>query len=357
MSRLYGIGPKTAKIILDLVESPEWFFTSKLSDIKRVTGLPITTLSKMKRGLALEEACTIFAKHDRLNVKQLFITDETFPISLKECADAPIILYYKGQSLLQNHRLVAVVGMREPSSYGKNICQALIRQFSNTNIAVVSGLAHGIDTYAHKFCLQYNVPTIAVYGHGHDRVYPATNQELASKINDNGMSISEFPPGTKPDRENFPKRNRIVAGLCDATIVIESRKKGGSLITAGLANGYNREVFSFPGNITSEKSEGCNLLISNQLAHLITSADDFFKIMNWKKAPKVTRSANQTAISDNLTSVEKSIFDLMHGSNSVHLDVISDSLKLSTSELSYSLFQMELNGLIKSMPGKEFSLK
>jgi len=206
--------------------------------------------------------------------------------------DSPALLYYRGNADLNTSKVVSIVGTRSNSEYGKSVCEKLIEELAAQNVLIASGLAFGIDTIAHKAALKNNLPTVGVLAHGLDRIYPTQNKNLARQMTEQGGLLTDFISNTNPDKQNFPKRNRIVAGMCDAIIVIESGKKGGSLITAELANGYNKDVFAIPGKTTDSKSEGCNYLIRQNKASLITAAADLVELMNWVPKEHLQQKSN-----------------------------------------------------------------
>ncbi|MDG1333349.1 MAG: DNA-processing protein DprA [Crocinitomicaceae bacterium] len=306
----------------------------------------------MARKEALKTSEGIVSFIEKHEIKTVFYTDENYPKRLSECADAPLLLYQKGKDELQFERWVAVVGTRNATPYGKAICRELIQSFQGKNIVVVSGLALGIDSYVHQYCLEFDVPTIAVLGHGLDRIYPHKNRELAKSILQKGSLLTEFPPNTLPDRENFPKRNRIVAGLCDATVVIESNSKGGSLITADLANGYSRDVFAYPGSVFHASSQGCNDLIRSDKAHLIGSGRDFLELMEWNEVPVKKKAL---IIPPNLSPLQKEITSAI-GSSTIHIDELAEKTRLSLSTLNIELFDLLMGGSLNELPGKRYSL-
>lgn len=319
------------------------------------TGFSKGFIAKMERTEALNTAHGIVSFLKKHEIRATFFTDDDYPSRLSECSDAPLILYRKGAAPLNYPRWVSVVGTRNATPYGKAICRELIASFQGKNIVVVSGLALGIDSYVHQYCLEFDVPTIAVLGHGLDRIYPNKNRELAKNILKNGALITEFPPNTLPDRENFPKRNRIVAGLCDATIVVESNVKGGSLITADIANGYSRDVFAYPGNIFQSSSKGCNDLIRSDKAHLITSGKDFLELMDWntskvKEVPQVESKSYR-----DLSPVQQQITQAI-GSHSIHIDDLAEKTHMDLSALNIELFDLLMSGTLNELPGKRFAL-
>ena len=263
-------------------------------------------------------------------------------------------MYYKGNADLNNSKIVSVVGTRTPSEYGKHMTEKLIKDLSHSGVLVVSGLAYGIDVLAHKESLSNNLDTVGVLAHGLDRLYPAAHTNYAKKMVQQGGLLTEFMSQTNPDRENFPKRNRIVAGMCDALIVVESKRQGGSLITATIANAYNKDVFAFPGRADELLSEGCNGLIKSNKASLIESAEDLFYIMNWNEEKKQPKS--QIQLFTNLSDEEQFIIDCFKDKSQLHIDEICAFTQLPISKTSSHLLTLEFSNLVKSLPGKMFQL-
>ena len=350
LTLLNRVGPKKARKLLESLDNCEQLFTLSASTLRRKTGFSPTFLSKMGREEALRNAEGIVSFIEKHQISIIFYTDEDYPKRLSECPDAPLLLYQKGEKNLAHEHWVAVVGTRNATAYGKSICRELIQSFQGKGIVVVSGLALGIDAYVHEYCLEFNVPTIAVLGHGLDRIYPHKNRELAKSILQTGSLLTEFPPNTLPDRENFPRRNRIVAGLCDATIVIESNIKGGSLITADLANGYNRDVFAYPGNIFHSSCQGCNALIRSNKAHLITSGTDFLDLMEWNTS---TIQRIESPDLFDLSPIQQQITSAI-GTSTVHIDALAEKTRLNLSTLNIELFDLLLSGALNELPGKRF---
>jgi DNA processing protein len=282
LSFLFGIGPKKASILVSKLGSPEAVFTVDLRSLHHMSGISMNIIRQMNRTAALEIADRQIEFIEKNNIRTHFYLDVNYPRRLRHCDDAPLVLYSKGNFDTNPSRSVAVVGTRSATDYGKGLCEELIQEFKGTEIQVVSGMAFGIDICAHQLCVKHGIQTVGVLGHGLDRIYPQLHKRTAEQILEHGGLLTEFIPGTKPDRENFPMRNRIVAGMTDATIVIESKNSGGSLITAELANDYNRDVFAYPGNIGQIHSEGCNQLIRTNKAHLLTGGVQFLKEMGWQ---------------------------------------------------------------------------
>lgn len=353
LTQLFGFGPIKTKHLLNSVEKEEEIFNLPLKNLSEKTGISITSLKKMNREEALLKSESIYTNIQKSNIDFTFYTQPDYPRRLKQCEDAPLILYSKGKMDLNNTRFVAIVGTRDASDYGKRICSELIQQFAGSNIVVVSGMAYGIDIAIHQLCLQYDVKTIGVMAHGLEIVYPYMHRSTARKMLDSGGLLSEYPPQTKPDRENFPMRNRIVAGMCDATIVVESKIKGGSLITADLANDYSRDVFAYPGHVFDENSAGCNMLIATNKAHLIQNGKDFLTKMGWDLS---VRNPVQRSVFPCLSANEQKIVSLLEEKGHMNIDSVGMELNLPSSQLSVLLFQLEMNGIIVNIPGNRCQL-
>jgi DNA processing protein len=252
--------------------------------------------------------------------------------------------------------IISIVGTRNATDYGKQLCRQLIEELQQYNVLIVSGLALGIDVAAHKECLRLNMPTVGVLGHGLDRLYPSQNRVTADKMMENGGLLSEYPSGTNPDRENFPQRNRIVAGIADATIVIEAGIKGGALITAEIANSYNRDVFAFPGRLGDDYSEGCNFLIRNHKASLLTCVADLAFSLGWEK-PDHAKPVEQFVLPLDLSADERLIFDILQQHKMpLAIDDLTIKANMPTSLLAMNLLNMEMQGYIRSMPGKTYKV-
>ncbi len=354
LTLLNGIGPVKAKEILSRVNSVERLFSVSAPELSKITELKQSIIQKMNREEALLRSTFVVEHLNKNKISTFYFEDDNYPRRLLQCVDAPLLLYGKVNVDLNASKIVAVVGTRDATSYGRRLCDELIASFIDQNILVISGLALGIDAQIHKNCVDLGVSTIGVLGHGFDRIYPTQNRSLSEKMKMNGGLLTEFIPGTNPDRENFPKRNRIVAGLCDATIVVESKIKGGSLITANLANDYNRDVFAYPGSIHMETSQGCNKLIADQKAHLLQSPDDFLTMMNWKNEKK--KKDIQKALFHDLSETQAKITNIISLHQSIQIDVISLKTELPISQLNTELFHLEMNGIIQALPGKKYCL-
>ena len=274
LSCITGVGSVLARNLVSYCGSPEDVFSAKRKHLRKVPGIGPKTVELIENHRAFERAEKELAFINKYNIQALFLTDETYPKRLKNCFDAPVMLYFKGNADLNSGKVISVVGTRSSTDYGRDICRTLLAGLKVHNPLIVSGLAYGIDFLAHKEALKNSLSTVGIMAHGLDRIYPSPHRPLAEKMVASGGLLTEFVSGTAPDRENFPKRNRIIAGLADVVIVVEANIKGGALITAELANSYDRDVFAFPGRITDEYSSGCNHLIKTHRANLITKLAD-----------------------------------------------------------------------------------
>lgn len=352
LTLIKGVGDTLAKNMLLKFATAEEIFKASRKQILRIEGVGEKTADAILSTDALlhaEQHLDFIDKHD---IKVLFYTDNCYPRRLRNCADAPLLLYYKGTVDLNQARIVSIVGTRNATSYGKQLCKSLAETLKSYNVIVVSGLAHGIDAAVHKECVHQQIPTIGVLGHGLDRIYPHAHRELARQMNSNGGLLTEFLPGTSPERENFPKRNRIIAGMADVVIVVEASRKGGALITAELANSYHKDVFAFPGKTTDEFSEGCNFLIKTNRAGLIQHPKDLVYYMGWTdQDAKAVPIQIQLPIS--LSPEEQRVMEVLNHQE-VGIDELSFATSFPQSKLAIILLTLEMQGMIVCLPGKMF---
>jgi DNA processing protein len=283
----------------------------------------------------------------------LYYQDEKYPNRLKHCIDSPVLLFTSGTIDLNNRKIISIVGTREITSYGTEFCKKLIEDLAPLNPVIVSGFAYGVDIVAHKAAMENELQTIGVVAHGLNQVYPKVHKKYIAKMEENGGFLTEFWSTSNPEKENFVKRNRIVAGISEATIVIESAEKGGSLITANLANDYNRDVFAVPGRTSDKFSQGCNNLIKTQRANLLTSAADLIYILNWKLEQKEQKNI-QKQLFVTLENEEQKIYDYLLKNGKQLLDVIALDCDFPVFRISSILLNMELKGLVRPLPGKLF---
>lgn len=283
LTKIKGIGPKMGRILLAYIGSVEEIFRSSKKQLLTIPNIGEYIVNNIVSKSYLKDAEQEYNFIQKHGIEIVWIEDKGYPLRLKNCDDAPILLYYKGSARLNFPRVISIVGARNATPYGTKICEDFIQHLKDYDVHIVSGLAYGIDSLAHKDALKYHIPTIGVLGHGLDRIYPSAHRELASRMLKNGGLLTEFPTGTNPESQNFPMRNRIIAGLADVTVVIEASQKSDALITAEIANTYNRDVCAFPGAIDQRYSAGCNYLIKTHRAHLIRHAADLAYLMNWNK--------------------------------------------------------------------------
>jgi len=351
-----NIGDITAKKLIAYCGSAKQVFKEKKNVLSKVPGIGEANSQNIVQNtsfaLSLAEQELKFIEKN--NITPLFFLDDKYPKRLVHCEDGPVVLYTQGNVNFNQQKVISIVGTRKATDYGISFCEQLIKDLIPHQPLIISGLAFGIDVCAHKAALQNNIQTLGIIAHGLDRLYPKAHHSTAKKMIQNGGLATDFRSGTNPDRENFPKRNRIVAGLSDLTIVIESSKKGGSLITAGLANDYNRDVFALPGRIHDKQSEGCNNLIKSNRAHLIQSVKDIEYIMGWQASTKV--KAKQTQLFAELSSDEKTLTDILLGKDKIAIDSIALEAKFPMSKTASLLLELEFNGIVKSLPGKMYRL-
>ena len=278
-----GIGNHIIRQLISYCGSAEKVFKTSKGKLRKIPGIGDVTAEAIVKGKPFAAAEKEWRKAEREKSQLIFFVDKNYPSRLKQIPDAPSLLYSKGNIDFENPKSVAIVGTRKSTDYGRECVELLVAGLQKHGALIISGLAYGIDIQAHKQALKNNLPTIGVMGSGIDVMYPASHIETAKKMFVNGGVVSENPMGTKPDAHNFPARNRIIAGLCDVLVVVEAAHKGGALITAEIANSYNKDVMAFPGNVGRSYSEGCNSLIKSNRAHLITSVKDLEYVMNWSE--------------------------------------------------------------------------
>lgn len=355
---LPGIGPVLARNLVSYCGGVEMVFKTSRARLERIPGIGkerAAAIMKNKGKIKAEEEVCYLKKE---NVRFLFYLDKDYPKRLQHCEDAPVGIFCKGKTDLNPMRSLAIVGTRHMTDHGKEMTMKLIRQLKEYDVTIVSGLAYGIDSVAHREALKNQLPTIGVIANGMKHLYPADHRALAEQMQKNGGLVSEYPSWQKAEVDNFPARNRIVAGLTDGVLVIESAEKGGALITADLANGYNREVMAVPGRITDRYSSGCNQLIRQNKAALITSANDIAELMNWTRAGEEKAQAPvwQPSLFENRPPDEMEIlFRLKTGKQAI--DELSVTTGIHTAKLSSLLLKMEFDGLVRGLPGKIFELK
>lgn len=355
LSLIPGVGCKTAKALIAYLGSVEAIFDARPAHIKKVPGIgEVLTRNIIEhRDLDRGKKELDFISRHRISVQSYL--DENYPKRLKRCEDAPLLLFSKGSINWNAEKVVAVVGTRNATDYGKRMCDELVAGMSQRDgYVVVSGLAYGIDSAAHKACLQHGVETWGILGHGLDQIYPKLHRSLAEKMLAQGGLATDFVSGTSVERANFLRRNRIIAGLADVTIVVESAEKGGSLVTADIAWSYNREVFAFPGRSIDQFSAGCNDLIRRNKAGLIQSLEDLEYAMGWQSGPAQSPNLQKQLFVDLNEEEEKLVAQLTN--EPVYIDQLSQQLQMSSAKVSALLLGLEFKGLVTSLPGKTYRL-
>lgn len=347
-----GIGDINAKKLISHCGSAQAVFEEKPGNLEKIIGIGSYVIQSLKNSSVLQKAEKELTFINKNNITVSSFLDEDYPEKLKHCVDGPILLFQKGKINLKNKRIISIVGTRRITNYGKSFLTEFINDIKKFDPIIVSGLAYGIDIYAHQLALKNNLQTIAVLAHGLNNIYPKTHKKEALKMQENGGLISEFWSDSNPDRENFVKRNRIVAGLSEATIVVESASKGGSLITADIANSYNRDVFAVPGRTSDIYSNGCNQLIKSNKAAMITSVKDLEYILNWKTEQKPKVIQKQLFI--DLDEQEQNIYDYLLKKGKQNLDVIALDCQYPIYKTATVLLHLELKGVAKPLPGKMF---
>ena len=350
---LEGIGPTSAKKLVSYCGSVEGVFKESKAALSKIPGIGTERAGLIKKSNPVERAEQELRFISENNIGIHFYLDKNYPFRLKNCDDGPLILFSRGNVTFDFDRTLSIVGTRNATQYGTDFTRKFIEDVKGFGPQIISGLAYGIDINAHKHALKNDLSTIAVMAHGLDTIYPALHRSIATDMMKTGGIISEFYSGTNADRENFPKRNRIIAGMSDAVIVVESAFKGGSMITADLGNQYNRDVFAVPGRVTDGYSEGCHRLIKSHRAHIFTGIRDLEYIMGWEKEklPSQMHLQAATALSND---EERMVKILKEGSCT--MDILARKSDMSISQASSLLLNLEFNGIVKSLPGKVFEL-
>lgn len=348
-----GIGPKLVKQLISYCGSATEVFKRPKGKLQLIPGVGPTTAQSLVKGRSFGLAEKEALKAHKENTDILFYIDKEYPTRLKSIDDAPTMLYFKGDCNLNHRKIVGIVGTRQATAYGKKIVEQIVEDLVPHEAMIVSGLAYGIDIHAHRQALKRQLPTVGVMGSGIDVIYPGNHSDVARKMMDNGGLITENCFGTKPDAHNFPSRNRIIAGMCDALIVVEAAESGGALITADIANSYNKDVFAVPGNIGQTFSEGCNKLIKTNKAALFMSVKDMEYLMNW--SPGIGETVK--AIDIELTADEHQVVDAIMGKgSSMQIDELSWKTGIPPGALATLLLHLEFKGVIRSLPGKLYQL-
>jgi len=352
LQKVEGVGDIVAKKLIVHCGTAENVFKSKASQLKSIDGIGNAVLQKLKDKTVFEKAAAELDFIQKNNIDWCAFQDSDYPERLKHCIDSPVLLFTSGNINIQKKRIISIVGTRQITSHGAEFCRNLISELAPLDPVIVSGFAYGVDIVAHQAALENNLQTIGVVAHGLNQVYPKIHKRYVAKIEENGGFMTEFWSSSNPEKENFVKRNRIVAGISEATIVIESADKGGSLITANMANEYNRDVFAVPGRTSDKFSQGCNNLIKTQKANLLTSAADLMYILNWNLDTKSKPVQKQLFVS--LNDDEQKVYDFLQKNGKELLDIIALQCEFPIYKIASLLLDLELKGVVRPLPGKLF---
>lgn len=355
LTQVPNIGAVQAKLLVEQFGDAAAVFKAKKKDIAAIENIGEVRAKAIKSFTEFDtaESEIVFAGKHHINI--LFLTDPGYPQRLLHCYDPPTLLYYRGNADLNNTKVISIIGTRNNTEYGKQVTESLVQGLAELNVLVLSGLAFGIDAIAHRSAMQNKLPTVGVLAHGLDTIYPSQHKQLAKDILLDGGLLTEFPRNTKPDKHNFPKRNRVVAGMADATIVVETAIKGGSMITAELAYNYNRDLFAVPGKISDSKSSGCLRLIQQNKAILLSDPVQLQQVMGWQETVKPKKKQTRELFID-LSDEEKILVHLLQDKDAVHIDELYLKSNLSSSTVAEAVLNLELQNVIASLPGKMYKL-
>jgi len=352
LQRVEGVGDIIAKKLLTHCGSAEAVFKTKTAQLAAIDGVGSVLIKNLKEKSVFDKAQKELQFIDSNAVNALYFQEDGYPDRLKHCIDGPVLLFTSGNINLKNRKIISIVGTRQITSYGTEFCRKLIEDLAPLDPIIVSGFAYGVDIVAHQLAMEHNLQTIGVVAHGLNQIYPSAHKKYVAKMEQNGGFITEFWSSSNPDKENFVRRNRIVAGMSEATIVVESADRGGSLITANMANDYNRDVFAVPGRTTDKYSQGCNNLIKTQKANVLTSAADLIYMLNWDLEKEKKPVQKQLFVT--LDRDEQKVYDHLLKNGKELLDSIALQCDFPIYRISGLLLNMELKGVIRPLPGKLF---
>lgn len=353
LQRVKGIGDVNAKKLIAHCGNAKNVLKEKRRTLEKINGIGSFTIKNLFNSENLKEAEKELKYIQKNNIETLYFKNENYPFKLKHCVDGPILMFKEGDFNLENSPIISVVGTRKITSYGRDFCEKLISELKDYNPIIVSGFAYGVDICAHRAAIKNNLQTVGVLAHGFEEVYPKSHKKYVSEVNNNGGFITDFWHNDGLQRENFLKRNRIVAGISEATIIIESADKGGSLVTADIANSYSRDVFAVPGRSTDVLSRGCNDLIKRNKAAILTSANDLVEMLNWKLKNE-SHKVVQKQLFIELDETEQLVYDFLMDEGKELLDIISLNCELPIHKTATILFNLEMKGVVKPLPGKLF---
>lgn len=350
-----GIGPVLFKQLITQFGSAAAVYQANYKKLTQVPGVGEKVARQILSKADLAIAESELSKADKLGFEIITATEERFPKRLKGLFDTPSVIYSQGNIDYNTHKTIGIIGTRQATEYGMHVTESIVKELAPLQPIIVSGLAYGIDIVAHKAAIKYQTPTVAVMANGIDSIYPAVHKRTAAELQKNGSLLTEYPLGTRPDQKRFPARNRIIAALSDVLIVVESAKRGGSLVTAEFAMNYHRDVFAVPGPLGSPQSEGCNNLISQHKASIFTTIEELLNNMRWEVNGEQGDSVSKPSF-EGFSQDETQILALLHQHKSLHIDEIGHLTHLAFSRLSSLLLSLEFQGMVKSLPGKVYQL-
>lgn len=362
LQKTKSVGDILAKKLIATIGNAEDVFKEKKNILQKVNGIGSYAIQNLLDDTNQELAEKELEYINKNKIRFSYFLEDDYPKNLQHCIDAPILFFKDGNIDFSNDRIISIVGTRTMTNYGRDFCEKLMDELAPYNPIIVSGFAYGVDICAHKNAMKQNLQTIGVLAHGFEQIYPKSHKKYIHEMNENGGFITEFFHNENPLRENFLKRNRIVAGISKATIIIESASKGGSLVTADIANSYDRDVFAVPGKVTDLMSKGCNQLIQQHKAHLLESAKDIIQMLNWDIWTSSTQDVSRVSTSVQkklfveLNEDEQKIYDYLQKNGSQVLDLIALEIHIPVYQLATILLQMELKNVIKPLPGKMFEV-
>lgn len=355
LSQVPKVGPILGRTLIAYCGSPEAVFRTSVRELARIPQIGLIIAQSIQNKELLRKAEGELRTMEREGITGIHYLDDRYPTRLSHFEESPLVIYQKGKPDLQYGRTIGVIGTRMPTPAGRILTEELINGLESYQIMVISGLAHGIDSTAHQTALSAGLPTVGVLGHGFQTLYPAANRSLAKKMLGNSGLLTEYPFATLPDKDNFPMRNRIIAALSDAIVVIESKERGGSMITAEFANRYNKDVFAVPGRVSDPMSKGCHLLIKRHKAHLLENAEDLAELMGWDVQDQ-KKAQMQAALFHDLDPEEQAIIEEIGRQPELLIDDLGFRLSMPPSKISSCLLNLEFRGLVRTLPGKRYIL-
>jgi len=354
LSMIPHVGPVNARILVGYCGGVEAVFQESKKALLKINGIGESVAQNIKDPTVFDQANEQLEFLEKNEARALFFLDKDYPDRLKKLKDAPILLYYKGKGDLNNPRTLGIIGTRKASHEGRSTTEAIVSGLKKYNVQVISGLAYGIDIAAHRACVAHDISTVGVMGTGLDTLYPANHRSTAQAMCEQGGLLTEFPINCLPDAVHFPMRNRIIAGLSDGILVVESALKGGSMITAEMGISYHKEIFATPGRVQDLYSRGCNALIKSQKAQLIEDVDEIANYMNWNES--AWTKSTQTALFVELNDQEKEVTNILTAEKDISIDKIYTQLTWPPSKVASVLLNLEFKGVVKCLPGKRYIL-